>query len=336
MRVLISSVKVFIVTIVIILSINFLGNISSSHLMHNITSSQTLYAQNFEPNTNLQKADISTIYSIIDSLAEDSVKIYSPPDSLPNHLNRKVENNAFRIGEKLRFKIRYGFIKAGEATMEVKDIITIRDSVPVYHILTTAKSTKAFDLVYKVRDSVETFIDMNGLFSWKFYKRLREGGYKMDLLAEYNHRYGIANVKKIRYHSDEPLRVKNKETFYLSIPPYIVDILASFYYVRTQDLRVGEPIYMTNHDNQKIYDLKVIVQKKERIKVDAGEFNCVVVIPRLKGEAIFKQKGELWVWLTDDEYKIPVQMKSKVAVGSITTELTDIEGVPQPIKAQVD
>ena len=50
---------------------------------------------------------------------------------------------------------------------------------------------------------------------------------------------------------------------------------------------------------------------------------------------IFKQKGELWVWLTDDENKIPVQMRSKVAVGSITTELKKIEGVSLPIKSQI-
>jgi hypothetical protein len=92
---------------------------------------------------------------------------------------------------------------------------------------------------------------------------------------------------------------------------------------------------MSNHDNKKVYDLKVIIQRKERIKVDAGTFDCIMVQPVLQGEAIFKQQGELWVWLTDDERKIPVQMKSKVAVGSITTELIKIEGVPLPLRAQV-
>jgi hypothetical protein len=66
-----------------------------------------------------------------------------------------------------------------------------------------------------------------------------------------------------------------------------------------------------------------------------GTFDCIMVQPVLQGEAIFKQQGELWVWLTDDERKIPVQMKSKVAVGSITTELIKIEGVPLPLRAQV-
>jgi hypothetical protein len=250
-------------------------------------------------------------------------------------LDRVVVNNAFRVGEKLTFKIRYGFIKAGEAIMEVKDIVHLADRAPTYHILTTARSARFFDAFYKVRDSVETFIDTKGFFSWKYIKRLREGGYLFDLYVDYDQPNGIANVETIRYNNDEPLTVRNREEFQLEIPEYILDVLCAFYYVRTQDLEVGMPIYMTNHDNKKIYDLKVIIQRKERIKVDAGTFDCIKVKPVLWGEAIFKQKGELWVWLTDDENKIPVQMKSKVAVGSITTELIRIEGVPLPIKAQV-
>lgn len=250
-------------------------------------------------------------------------------------LDRVITNRAFPLGEKLTFNIRYGIIKAGEATMEVRDIVNIGDSIPTYHIVTTARSAKFFDAFYKVRDEVETFLDAKGIFSWKYHKRLREGGYKFDLLVDYYQRHGIAQVEGIRYEGDEPLQIRNRDKFYLEIPEYVLDVLGAFYYVRTQKLEVGMPIYMANHDNKEIYKLQVIIQKKERVKVDAGTFNCIMIQPRLQGEAIFKQKGELWVWLTDDEYKIPVQMKSKVAVGSITTELKKIEGVPLPLKSQV-
>ena len=59
------------------------------------------------------------------------------------------------------------------------------------------------------------------------------------------------------------------------------------------------------------------------------------VEPLLKGEGIFKQKGRLLVWLTDDEYKFPVQMTSEVAVGHITTELEKIEGVKHKIPSLI-
>jgi len=252
------------------------------------------------------------------------------------NLDRVIANRAFQVGEKLTFNIRYGIIKAGEATMEVRDIVNVRDSIPAYHIVTTARSAKFFDAFYKVRDQVETFLDARGIFSWKFQKRLREGGYKFDLLVDYYQKHGIAHVEGIRYDGeDEALQIRDRKEFHLKIPEYVLDVLAAFYYVRTQKLEVGMPIYMANHDNKEVYNLQVIIQKRERVKVDAGTFNCIMIQPRLQGEAIFKQKGELWVWLTDDEYKIPVQMKSKVAVGSITTELKQIEGLPLPLKSQV-
>ncbi len=250
-------------------------------------------------------------------------------------IDRVVPNRAFAAGEKLTFTIRYGFIAAGEATMEVQEPVLINDSIPAYHIVTTARSAKFFDNFYKVRDRVETFLDEKGLFSWRFHKRLREGGYKFDLLVDYDQARGIAHVERIRYESSEPLKIRNRSKFDLETPPYVMDVLGAFYYVRTQDLQVGEPLYMSNHDNKKVYDLQVIIQRKETVRVKAGKFRCIVVQPRLQGAAIFKQKGKLWVWLTDDQYKIPVLMKSKVVVGSITTELKKIEGLPLPLPSQI-
>lgn len=266
--------------------------------------------------------------------SDSSLTLTSVMDTTLDSLDRIVPNNAFQVGEKLTFIVRYGVVKAGEATMTVEEIVPIGDR-SAYKIISTAKSSKTFDLIFKVRDRVESWVDTQGIFSWKFNKMLREGSYKFDLLVDYEQYMGIANVQSIRYHDHEPLEVKKREQFTMNIPPYVLDILASFYYVRTQDMQVGMPFYLTNHDNKKVYDLKVIVQKKEIIEVRAGKFRCIIVQPVLMGEAIFKQKGELWVWLSDDQYKIPIQMKSAVFVGSITTELTKIEGVPLPLPSQI-
>ncbi len=263
---------------------------------------------------------------------KDSLTIAT--DSLPHQLDRVINNNAFHVGEKLSFNVRYGFIKAGEASMEVKGKVPIRDR-EAYEIISTANSTGTFDFFFKVRDRVESYIDTQGLFSWKFNKKLREGSYKFDLLVDYDQYNGKALIDMIRYNDDDSLTIRKQENFTVDIPPYVLDILAAFYYVRTQKLRVGVPIYLTNHDNKKVYDLRVIVQKRETVKVKAGKFKCIMVQPQLRGEAIFKQKGELWVWLSDDEYKIPVQMKSAVFVGSITTELTKIEGIKLPLPSQI-
>ncbi|MEA3296372.1 MAG: DUF3108 domain-containing protein, partial [candidate division Zixibacteria bacterium] len=73
----------------------------------------------------------------------------------------------------------------------------------------------------------------------------------------------------------------------------------------------------------KKYPLEVKVLKKETISVDAGTFSCIVVEPLMRSVGVFKHQGRLKVWLTDDRLKMPVVMKSKILVGSISAELTD-------------
>ncbi len=256
-------------------------------------------------------------------------------DSLPRKLDRVVPNNAFGVGEKLTFIIRYGFIKAGYATMAVPEEVTVRDSFPSYRIISRARSTKGFDLVFKVRDSVESIVDKRGFFSWRFTKKLREGSYKFDLFVEYDQLFGKAYIRSIRYENDEPLRIREKKEAVVPIPKYVLDVLAAFYYVRTQDLEPGEPIYLVSNDHEKNYPLKVLVLKREVKKVKAGTFRTIKVEPQLRGEALFKQKGRIWIWLTDDDRKMPVLMKSKVLIGSITTELIHYEGLKGPLKAKI-
>jgi hypothetical protein len=65
----------------------------------------------------------------------------------------------------------------------------------------------------------------------------------------------------------------------------------------------------------------VRVVRRENVEVPAGTFRCLVVEPLLKSAGLFKQEGSLTIWLTDDARRMPVLMKSKVAVGSIAAEL---------------
>ena len=109
------------------------------------------------------------------------------------------------------------------------------------------------------------------------------------------------------------------------VEPHVQDILSSLYYVRTVPLEVGKSVYVPNHDNGKNYPLEVRVERRERVTVDAGTFDCLVVEPVLMGEAVFKQNGRVKVWLTDDELRMPVLLKSKVFVGAIAGVLTHFE-----------
>jgi hypothetical protein len=267
--------------------------------------------------------------------ADSSAKIAGPAVTVNRHAAAfsypSVENGAFAIGEKLTFDISYGFIHAGTATMEVKRETTFNDR-NCYHIQTTAKSASGFNFIYKVEDVVDSYMDKEGLFSWKFAKRLREGGYKADLQATYFPEDSLACVSFTRYKGR--MKVHTQQNYNVKTPPFTLDILASLYYTRTRKLEVGKSLFITNHDNKKIYELEVKVYQKETIETDAGKFECLLVEPVLKGEGLFKQKGKMQIWLTNDQYKIPVLMTTEIAVGHITTELVKIEGIKGKIPAR--
>jgi hypothetical protein len=226
------------------------------------------------------------------------------PDTISFEGFREIENNAFGLGEKLVFSISYGPINAGTAVMEISRIVQLNQR-DCYHVISTAKSNKFFSSFFKVEDRVESFIDVKGIFSWKFEQHLREGHYRADRFADYDQIRHIATTNKGQ----------------MEVPPYVQDVLSALYYVRTQDLEVGRPLYVDNHSGRKLYPLEVKVHRRERVKVPAGSFDCFVVEPILKAGGMFKHKGRVWVWLTTDERKMPVLMKSKVIVGSIDAKL---------------
>ena len=233
---------------------------------------------------------------------------------------RKIENKAFKEGEKLTFDIKYGFVTAGIAVMQVQKIKRISGR-NAFYITFEVNSVPSFDWIYKVRDRYETYLDVEGLFPWRFEQHIREGSFSRDFSAFFDHRKGIAKTSKGQF----------------EVPLYVNDILSAFYIARTfnySEMKVDDIIPMKNFYKDKVYDLNVKYLGKERITVDAGTFDCIVVEPLVQEGGLFKSEGSIVIWLTDDDLKIPVKVKTKVVVGSIDAELTKYEGLAGKLTAK--
>jgi len=240
--------------------------------------------------------------------AAECETIGTMPDSLRGP--RPARTVAFGPGEKLTFSIQYGLISAGSATLEIESQIKIRQERPTYHIVSQAASNATFSTVFRVRDRVESYMDTLHLHSVRFEKHLREGEYKKDLWIAFDQERGKALIDGQRE---------------CDVEPHVQDILSSLYYVRSLALVPGTSVYVPNHDNGKNYPLEIRVGERERVTVDAGTFDCLVLEPVLMGEAVFKQNGRIKVWVTDDVLHLPVLLKSKVFVGAIAGVLTHFE-----------
>jgi hypothetical protein len=259
-----------------------------------------------------------------EAVAQDSLsRVMLSQGSLykSNSALRTITHSAFAEGERLVFDVGYSFITAGEAVMSIPKT----DSVfgrSVYEIRFTVNSTKTFSWIYKVEDRYETFLDIQGVFPWHFTQKVREGSYSRDFSAWFD------QVKNIAYAGDKQY----------PIPPYVHDAVSAFYFVRTLDYsksRVGEKIMLQNFFRDTTYSLAVKFLGRQRIDVDAGTFDCIIVEPLMKEGGLFKSEGRVIIWLTDDERKIPVRVSTKVVVGSIDAELREYSGINGPIGAKV-
>jgi hypothetical protein len=232
---------------------------------------------------------------------------------------RAVPNPAFGAGEKLTFLVRYGPIVAGNARLSIPKIVEVNGR-PSYHIVSEAWSNSFFSKFYKVEDRVESYTDVDGIFSWWFRKRLREGGFKADHEVTFDQINHLAITKK------------GGKSDTLATPPFVQDVLSAMYFIRTMTLAPGDTVSIDNHSDGKLFPLKIVVHGREKINIKAGKFTCLVVEPFLKTPALFQQKGRVVVHMTDDARKIPVMMTSQIYVkafnlGAVVAELEKMEGV---------
>lgn len=236
---------------------------------------------------------------------------------------RKVENKAFDYGERLDFEVTYSFIVAGTGYFHILPVPAVRNNRPCYDIRFQVSSLKSLEWIYKVRDSYRTLLDVEGIFPWEFEQHIREGNYKKDYTAVFDqvNNFAISGDKKVK------------------VPPYIHDIVSAFFYVRTMNLKAlknGEVFFLENFIDEKVYKLGVKIHTREIVEVPCGKFKCIKIEPLVTEGGLFKSEGKIYVWLTDDENKIPVKVATKILIGYVSSVLVKYSGVRNPMTAKIE
>lgn len=234
---------------------------------------------------------------------------------------RVIENTSFGPGEHIEYRVHYGIINAAEAVVHVDNKIQRVNNRPCYSVKVVGKTTGAFDLVSRVRDTWQSYIDTLALIPHQFYTNKREGGYKNEERVIFDHENDIAN----RYDLD-----KNQEKNTYKVPNNIQDVVSGYYYLRTIDfntMKVGQAITVKAFFEGDIFDMRMKYAGKETIKTKFGTTKVFKINPILPKNTFFEDENSIRIWVSDDANKIPLKIEVDLKIGAISMDIKKYSGL---------
>jgi hypothetical protein len=218
----------------------------------------------------------------------------------------------FPVGERLLYDARFGFITLGHAAMEVAGVDTIR-GVPSLHINFVLQGGTFF---YRMNDRMDSWIGLADFASRRFRQDFDEGGKRRQ-----------ANYEIF---PDSGFYRDLKADTTLPTSPDPLDDAAFFYFARTVPLEPGQRYEFNRYFRPDRNPVVLEVLARDTIDVPAGRFPTVVIRPTVQGRGILAEASDPRMWLSDDDRRIMVQLKSRFPFGTITLRLLKSERPAEP------
>lgn len=225
-------------------------------------------------------------------------------------------------GEVISFRIHYGFLTAGNATLATTK--TSYKGQPAFYIKGTGKTSGAAKAFFKVEDIYESYVNQKQepLF---YVRNVSEGSYTQNLQSTFNPANNTLLLVD-KKHTDRPAKT-------VKVPNDVQDILSCFYYLRSLDnLKVGTVLKMSVWIDDELFPFQLKVVGTEKISTKFGKINCLKIIPSVVSGRVFKDKEGVTMWVTNDQNRVPVLIKAELAVGSLKASIDSFTNVKYPIK----
>jgi len=214
--------------------------------------------------------------------------------------------------ETLTFSVDWRVFTAGTA------VFHLSQTGETEKISATADSVGAINMLFPVVDRFQSGFDLRTGCSIGFNKQTQEGRRKIasELAFDYAHGKQTQNERNL---------VKGTATHKeANVPACVTDSLSAIFYTQSQPLNVGETIYFPLADSMRTVTVGMKVEDQEEIKTPAGTFQTVKV-QATADEGVVKNRGQIWIWYTDDARHLPVQMRARLFWGTITFHLQSID-----------
>jgi len=243
---------------------------------------------------------------------------------------RTINNNSFGTGENLVYRVHYGLLNAAEAKLIIRDDIYTLNGRPCYKIDVYGKSVGVFDMMMRVRDNWGTYMDTSAVVPHKFYRFIEEGKYRKNEIVEFDHYRNLAITKLYEKHDKNLLK---KELSH-EVPSNIQDLVSGYYFLRTIDytnLKTGDIVSIHGFFDEEIFDLKLKIRGRERLKTKLGKIKALKLQPIMPDNKMFDGKNSILIWLSDDENKIPLKIRAKMFIGAVEIDIKSQKGLKNPL-----
>ena len=235
-----------------------------------------------------------------------------------------IKNTAFKAGEKVSMTVFYSvagvYINSGTATFT--NTLEILNNKPVYHIVGEGRTNSSYDVIFKVRDRYETYVDTTTMQPLKFIRNVYEGGYK--------------KYQNVTFNKTANTAITNDGVF--KVPVCIQDVVSAVFYARNVDfenLQPNDKIAFSMFLDNEIFNMYIRYLGKETIKTKYGKFRSIKFKPLLIKGTIFEGGENMTVWVTDDENHVPVRIESPISVGKVKIDLMSYENLRYPLSSLI-
>ena len=222
---------------------------------------------------------------------------------------------ALTVGERLDYDVRFGKLRVGRGSMEVRETVDVRGR-EAWHTVLAIRGGIPF---FRVDDRLESWIDTRSFTSLRLAQHTSEGRYRRERQVEFfperttmlERGEGAEEEATV----DEPL-----------------DEGALLYFLRTLPLNVGDSYSLDRYFRPDRNPVRLDVVRRERIEVPAGTFETIVIRPTIRSTGIFSENGQAEVWVTDDARHLMVRMTAKLSFGTLSLSLREITNAGGPVR----
>ncbi len=242
------------------------------------------------------------------------------PIALGDHIPPVSGMLPYKDGEFLKYKLHYGFINGGSATITLKqERFENRD---VFHATILGKTTGLVDKIFKVKDIFESYFDIRTTLPYKAVRNVSEGNYKL-----------IENV----FFDRKTNFIKSDRKGEVKVPENCLDMVSAFFYIRRinfAEYKPGDMVYIDTYFDG-IFPFYIVYKGKETVSTEIGNIRCLKFVPIVEPGRIFKDNDDMTFWLSDDENKLPVSVKFEMIVGSFKCDLVEYQNIKFELKSKV-